>query len=44
MLKPGPVKLMEGDLGAVSKGIKCMMDGRVSEKKLTYRIVDTLRN
>jgi hypothetical protein len=44
MLKPGPVKLMQGGLGAVPEGIKYMMDRKVSGEKLTYRIADTPRN
>ena len=43
MIKPGPVKVMEGGLAAVPEGIKYMMDGKVSGTKLTYRIADTPR-
>jgi hypothetical protein len=44
LVKPGPVKLMEGGLGSVPEGIKYMVDGKVSGVKLTYRIADTPRN
>ena len=43
LLKPGPVKIMEGGLAAVPAGLKYMLDGKVSGEKLTYRISDTPR-
>ena len=38
LLKPNPVKLMEGGLEAIPAGFKYMMDGKVSAEKLVYRI------
>ena len=37
-VKPNPVKLWEGGLGAINAGLKYMMDGKVSGEKIVYRV------
>lgn len=40
VLKPNPVKLMDGGLEGIPVGFKHMMDGNVSGEKLVYRVSD----
>ncbi|RFU31127.1 hypothetical protein B7463_g5208, partial [Scytalidium lignicola] len=39
-IKPHKVKLMQGGLSAIDKGLNLLQDGKVSGEKLVYRIVE----
>lgn len=37
-IKPLPIKLWEGGLGAVPDGLQYMREGKVSAEKIVYRV------